>query len=198
MSSPNTPATRYFNTTTTQFEEQDGLGGAANVALYAWSTSLLQNVQLTVDGSGNLHVVGAGGGGADVQYVDGVTQATPTGTVALGKNSSNVLHALPLDASNNMQVSTKFPITANVPTSATVGVASGTALASNAARKGLTIVNTSTNTVSLALGNAAVLNNGITLSPFGVYWMDEFSLSTAAVNAIASAASSNISIQEYQ
>jgi hypothetical protein len=45
-----------------------------------------------------------GGGGADVQYVDGVTQITPTGTAAFGKNSSNILHALALDASGNLNV----------------------------------------------------------------------------------------------
>ncbi len=36
---------------------------------------------------------------ADVQYASGATQATPTGTVALGKNSSNVLSALSIDGS---------------------------------------------------------------------------------------------------
>src|SRR3989442_201801 len=53
--------------------------------------------KLNVDSNGNLLVAMSGGGGGGTQYVDGVTQATPTGTVALGKNASNVLKALPLD-----------------------------------------------------------------------------------------------------
>lgn len=50
-----------------------------------------------VDGSGT-QITSFGGG---TQYADGATQVTPTGTVALGKDGSNVLHALPLDASNS-------------------------------------------------------------------------------------------------
>jgi len=42
--------------------------------------------------------------GGGTQYTDGTTQATPTGTVALGKNPSNVLHSLALDASGNLLV----------------------------------------------------------------------------------------------
>jgi hypothetical protein len=47
---------------------------------------------------------GGGGGGSDVQYADGFTSATPTGTVAMGKNPSNEIRALRLDASNNLNV----------------------------------------------------------------------------------------------
>lgn len=50
-------------------------------------------------------VTGGGGGGGDVQYADGATQSTPTGTVALGKNPSNILHSLALDAGGNLVVS---------------------------------------------------------------------------------------------
>ncbi len=55
-----------------------------------------------------------GGSTVDVQYSDGATQAAPTGTVALGKNPSNVLHAVALDASGNTIVS--GTVTANVGT----------------------------------------------------------------------------------
>jgi hypothetical protein len=51
----------------------------------------------------NVNVTGGGGGGG-TQYADGATQATPTGTVALGKNASNVLHSLSLDNSGNLNV----------------------------------------------------------------------------------------------
>jgi hypothetical protein len=56
------------------------------------------------DGTFSWTTTGGGGGGADVQYVDGVIQVTPTGTVALGKNPSNVLHSVALDASGNLLV----------------------------------------------------------------------------------------------
>jgi hypothetical protein len=84
------------------------------------------------------------------------------------------------------------------PTFATVGTSSAQILASNSSRKGLVLVNTSTNTISLAFGaNAAVLNSGITLIGGGAFNMDQYQFSTAAINAIASSASSNIAIQEF-
>jgi hypothetical protein len=86
----------------------------------------------------------------------------------------------------------------SAPTQATVGAASGLALASNSSRTGLVLVNTSGNTISIAFGaNAAVLNSGITLNPNGgTFVMDAFTFTTQAVNAIAGAASSNLAIQE--
>lgn len=80
---------------------------------------------------------------------------------------------------------------------ATVGVASAQILASNTNRKGLILVNTSNNVISLGFGSAAVLNSGVTLAAGGIFSMDEYSFSTAAVNAIASMATSNLAIQEY-
>lgn len=53
-----------------------------------------------VDGSGS-QITSFGGG---TQYADGATQATPTGTVALGKNGANILHALSLDGSGYLNV----------------------------------------------------------------------------------------------
>lgn len=44
------------------------------------------------------HVIVDSGAGGGTQYAEGTTQATATGTVALGKNSSNVVSALPLTA----------------------------------------------------------------------------------------------------
>src|SRR5262249_38649622 len=94
-------------------------------------------------------------------------------------------------------VSTKTALTASSPTAATVGVASAQAVASNGSRKGLILVNTSVNRISLGFAAAAVLDSGVTLYPGGSFNMDEYSLTTGAVNAIASAASSNLAIQEY-
>jgi hypothetical protein len=64
-----------------------------------------QPVALQLDANGNLLVnIASGGGAGGVQYVDGVTQATPTGNVTLAKNASNVLHALSIDSSGNLNV----------------------------------------------------------------------------------------------
>jgi hypothetical protein len=55
---------------------------------------------MIVDGTGN-QITSFGGGS---QYSDGATQATPTGTVIMGKRASNVLNALSLDTSGNLNV----------------------------------------------------------------------------------------------
>lgn len=94
-------------------------------------------------------------------------------------------------------VSTKSALTASSPTAATVGVSSAQAVASNANRKGLILTNTSVNRISFGIGATAVLNSGITLFPGGTWYMDENSLVTGAINAIAGAASSNLAVQEF-
>lgn len=83
------------------------------------------------------------------------------------------------------------------PTAASVGVATASVVAANTNRKGLTLVNTSINRISLGLGVSAVLNSGITLFPGGVWVMDGATFTTAAINAIAGAAASNLAIQEF-
>lgn len=89
------------------------------------------------------------------------------------------------------------PITA--PTFATVGTSSSSVVPLNANRSGLIIVNTSaTATVSLGIGSTAVLYSGITLFPQGAFNMGEFDFSKEAITAIASAAGTNISIQEFE
>lgn len=101
------------------------------------------------------------------------------------------------DNSSQLPVTDRSDLNAAAPGTSTVGVASGLIVAANAARKGLVIVNVSINKVCLGFGSAAVLNSGITLYPGGTYVMDEYMFDLGAVNAIASAASSVISIQEY-
>jgi hypothetical protein len=97
----------------------------------------------------------------------------------------------------NITKRTREALTASSPTAATVGTGSAQAVATNSNRKGLVLTNTSVNTISLGLGATAVLNSGITLLPGSVFVMDEYTFSTAAINAIASAAASNLAIQEY-
>ena len=87
--------------------------------------------------------------------------------------------------------------TPSSPTAASVGVASAQAVAANANRRNLVLINTSNATISLGFGSAAVLNSGITLYPGGVFEMGLTCLDLGAVNAIASAAASNLAIQEY-
>lgn len=95
-------------------------------------------------------------------------------------------------------VSTKTPLTALTPTFATVGVTSAQVVAANGSRKSLVLINTSTNDISFGIGvNSAVLYSGITLTPKGVWESDEYSYVTSAINAIASGASSNLTIQEF-
>ena len=101
--------------------------------------------------------------------------------------------------SNENVVSTKTPLTGLTPTFASVGVTSGLVLAANPARTSLVFVNTSNNNISFGIGsNAAVLYSGITLYPQGVWQADEYCYVTSAINAIASGASSNLAIQEFQ
>jgi hypothetical protein len=85
-------------------------------------------------------------------------------------------------------VSTKTPLTASVPTFATVGTSSAQVVASNASRKGLIIVNLSSNTISFGIGsNPEVLNSVITLTGLGSVWnMSEYDYNVSAINAIAS------------
>lgn len=93
---------------------------------------------------------------------------------------------------------TKTALTAAAPTAVSVGVTSAQAVASNVNRKGLMLVNTSANYISIGIGSAAVLYSGITLNPGGgAFWMDEFCFSTGAVNAIASGATSNLGVTEF-
>lgn len=103
------------------------------------------------------------------------------------------------NSGTTQQVSTKTPLTPLTPTSASVGVTSSTVVSSNSSRKGLTLVNLSTNVISLGFGsNAAVLNSGDTLTQYGSsYTSSEYDYFTGAVQAIASGASSTLSIQEY-
>lgn len=111
------------------------------------------------------------------------------------------LPALPAGSNTigNVNVN-KQALTAGAPTTATVGVASGAAVASNANRKGLYLRNTSTSgqRISLAFsGGTAVLDSGVTLEAGDAFVMGEHDFSTGAVNAISSGASGRLSVQEW-
>lgn len=130
-------------------------------------------------------------GGALVQV-----KVSPSGAVQVG---GAVTVSGTVDASGSL-VSTKTALAAQAPAVATVGVASGAALVANANRKGSCFRNLSTSgqRISLGINNTAILDSGVTLFPGDAAYMDEYSFSTAVINAIASAAGAKLAIQEYQ
>jgi len=95
-----------------------------------------------------------------------------------------------------ISINTGAPITGSTPTSVSVGTSSTSVLSSNPNRTALAITNTSVNIVFLAFDNTAVLNSGIALYPGGSVTFDE-KVPKGAINAIATAASSNIAIQSF-
>lgn len=97
---------------------------------------------------------------------------------------------------NNI-VSTKGDLEPEAPTVAIVGVASAQHVAADSTRRGLHLRNLSQARISLGFGFPAVLDSGITLYPRDSYQMGEYDFDLGAVNAIASAAASNLAIQEY-
>lgn len=147
-----------------------------------------QRVTIASDSTGVLSVDDNGG----ALTIDG-TLTGITNVVHVDDNSSS----LTVDGTVTAVPGTPTDLAAASPAAASVGVASAQAVAANASRKGLVFVNTSGNRISFGLGATAVLDSGITLYPGGVWEMDERTFDTAAVNAIASAASSNLAIQEF-
>lgn len=94
-------------------------------------------------------------------------------------------------------VTTRTALTALTPTFATVDVTSAEVVAANPLRKGLDLVNTSENTISLGIGTPAVLNSGITLQPGSTYYMSEYDYFISNIEGISDSAGSNLAIQEY-
>lgn len=91
----------------------------------------------------------------------------------------------------------RLSLSAGTATFAIIGLTSALAVAANATRKGLQVINASQNRVSIGIGSSAFLDSGILLYPAGVWNMDEMDFSSAAINVISSGATSRISIQEY-
>lgn len=154
-----------------------GANGQANW-LSVWDSATVQQATATASQVGTL-IQGA------------VTTSAPSYT-------TGNTNPLSLRTNGHLRVDSRYPLTASAPAAATVGTSSGQAVASNTGRLGLVLVNTSSARISLGFGQTAVLDSGITLMPNGgTFVMDTMLFSTAAVNAIASAASSNLAIQEY-
>lgn len=140
---------------------------------------------------------------ADVPGIVNSTQSTlhrdqgETGQVSMDLKSQLILSPLSVIT---VVPSTPSALTANGPATVTVGVASGVAVAANALRKGLVLVNThATNYLCLAAATPAILGSGICLFPNGGSWtMNPQTFTTQEIRAIASGASTNLSVQEFQ
>lgn len=121
--------------------------------------------------------------------------------VVIATDQPQLTNALKVDGSAVTQpISIVGSTTASAPATATVNATSGTVIASNANRKGLTLTNTSTGgqIISLHMANgSAVLLSGITLYPGDSFVMNRETFTTAQINGIASAASGTLGIQEF-
>lgn len=127
------------------------------------------------------------------QPISAVALPLPSGAATSGNQATEIASLASIDGKLRSQTAS---LTASSPTAASVTTSSGAAVAANASRKGLILTNTSTTEkISFGIGAAAVLNSGITLTPYGVWVMDAYTFTTAAINAIASAAA-NLAIQE--
>jgi hypothetical protein len=116
---------------------------------------------MIVDGAGT-QITSFGGG---TQYADGATNSTPTGTAALGKNASNVLHALSLDGSGNLNVNlASGTITGG---DAAAGL-TGSAVPTSASYTGY---NSGGNLIGVSTSNPLPVNfTNTTIATTGTYW----------------------------
>jgi phage tail protein X len=139
----------------------------------------------------------AGASTAALQLPDGHNVTVDNAAGAAAVNIQDGGNSITVDGIVTTTPGTPPDLAPSAPTFATVGVASASAVAANAARKGLALVNTSNARISLGFGSAAVLDSGITLFAGDALVMDERSFDLGTVNAIASAAASNLGVQEY-
>lgn len=92
-------------------------------------------------------------------------------------------------------VSTAAP---SAPSITNCNITSNEVIPANLNRAGIILINVANQEASFAFGaDAAVLGYGITLFPGDVWEMDDKSFTTAAINGIGAAASTNIAFQEF-
>lgn len=85
----------------------------------------------------------------------------------------------------------------NAPQQTSVGVATTLVLSASVNRKGALFVNDSANVIYLGLGAAAVVGRGVRLNPAGgSYEISAENLTTQQINAISTAAGSNLAAHE--
>lgn len=162
------------------------VGGYASTATPSAVTSDGDFVRAWFTRNGALNV--ADGGGS--LTVDGTVAATQSGTWTVQPgNTAN---------STAWLVNNKIAATASAGATVSIGTSSATLIASNANRKGLVVTNThASNTLTIDLsGGTAVALRGIVLYPHDSFVMDQFTFTTSAITAIASAASTTVALQE--
>ena len=95
----------------------------------------------------------------------------------------------------NILVSTS---SASEPANGGVGTASEIVVPENTTRVGLTMVNISSETIYLGIGQTSTLKAGIVLTPDGGAWsMDEYSYTKEAITGIAHTKTLIIAFQEF-
>lgn len=191
---PNSLTAPYASTTTWnhQIDLQNNASGTSNV-------SMVMGGGVFGSSSAETRITDTLNGQAVVPTVRSAEWAQYS-TSAPSLSTNGQYNPLQLDASGNLKVNVAGPLqTGNAPTFATVGVTSATALAANTSRSAVVLTNTSGNTIYLAFGaNAAVVGSGIVLYPYGgSLQLNVEDNVQQAIQAIASAASSNLAIQEF-
>lgn len=179
------------------------------------SVSSIPAITGTVNVSNTVNITGSITGAVDISTmpaitgtVDIATMPAITGTVDIstipaitGTVSVNSMPAMTgtVSISTMPVMSTKTALTPLDPTNASITATSSQAVAANSSRKGLVIINTGANIVSLGLGTTAVYGKGITLNANGGTWeMDEYSFCTNAINAVCfSLLTSSVAVQEF-
>ena len=107
----------------------------------------------------------------------------------VGDNTNNALRV-------NVVAQAAVGGAAAAPATASVTGTSAQAVAANAARTKLVIVNLGTGNVFFGLGATAELNKGIALTQYGTWVMDAATFTRAAINAISSS-TATLSVQEF-
>jgi len=153
----------------------------------AVETGLATSAKQLADGHNVTVANGAAGAAVNIQ--DGGNTITVDGTVTATLSGS---------INNTSFATTKTALTPSAPDTYTVTTSTSEAVASNASRKGLTIVNLSDNIVFIGIGSNAVLNSGIALNKYGSFSMDEYTFATGAVNVITTTGGATIAINEWE
>lgn len=133
-----------------------------------WDTGTLNWVSMTQPG-------GSGGGGT--QYAQGTTVATPTGTVAMAQNPSNVLSSLKTDSSGNLNVNLAA---GSISGGNAAAGATGSAVPASA---GYTGWNSGGNLVGASLTNALPVQpgTGASFPVTGTFWQATQPVSIASM-----------------
>ena len=156
---------------------------AVGVGFEILTPNVLRTISNSLQVSGAVSVDGSFVGINDISNIVGQTNSANSIPVVLATNQS----AIPVTLPNASGAAPSF---------ATVGTTSASVGLSTATYQKLIFCNTSVNTIALSFNGAAVASRGIVLAPGEKVLLDG-PISVTTVNAIASAASSNLAIQAF-